>query len=178
MGFIVSAPSYMYQSPSGYIFRLRIPKDLKQLVGKVEFRYSLRSGSLRIAKDRARSIASFIQQLFAKVRDNMSDFTQEKIKRIVQNYIRETLSNNEKCRAISGPATEGTTTLDGMSILESSDMKSGEARFLAEGVDVESESTNYKLLGRELLKVFQGILNVRMKRSDGDYSVADHELIP
>lgn len=57
MGFIVSTPSYVYQSPSGYIFRLRIPKDLKQLVGKVEFRYSLRSGSLRIAKYRSRCIA-------------------------------------------------------------------------------------------------------------------------
>ena len=45
MGFFVSphtsrkshsAPTNTYQSPSGYIFRLKIPKDLKKIVGKVE----------------------------------------------------------------------------------------------------------------------------------------------
>jgi hypothetical protein len=53
MGFSVSAslarstqPSYMYQSPSGYIFRIKIPADLRHLVGKCEFRYSLRTGSI------------------------------------------------------------------------------------------------------------------------------------
>jgi hypothetical protein len=67
MGFPVSAqPSYVYQSPSGYIFRLRIPDVIKPAVGRVEFRYSLRAGALRVAKYRARCIASFIQQLFEK----------------------------------------------------------------------------------------------------------------
>ena len=35
MGFSVftaTNPSYMYQTPSGYIFRLRIPKDLRALM--------------------------------------------------------------------------------------------------------------------------------------------------
>ena len=35
MGFSVSStPSYLYQSTSGYIFRLRVPNDLRDLVGK------------------------------------------------------------------------------------------------------------------------------------------------
>jgi hypothetical protein len=35
MGFSVSRqPAYMYQSPSGYIFRLRVPNDLKRVVDK------------------------------------------------------------------------------------------------------------------------------------------------
>jgi len=62
MGFSFSAqPAFLYQSSSGYISSLRIPKDLKALVGKTEFRYSLRTGALRAARFRARSIASFIQ---------------------------------------------------------------------------------------------------------------------
>jgi hypothetical protein len=74
MGFPVSAqPSYVYQSPSGDIFRIRIPDDLRDLVGKCEFRYSLRAGALRLAKYRARCIASFIQQLFEKVRKRMTE---------------------------------------------------------------------------------------------------------
>ena len=28
MGFIVSTPTYVYQSPSGYIFRIRVPNDM------------------------------------------------------------------------------------------------------------------------------------------------------
>jgi hypothetical protein len=117
MGFLVSAPSYMYQSPSGYIFRLRIPSDLKDVVGKVEFRYSLRSGSLRVAKHRARAIAVYIHELFLKLRKNMTEFTQDKINELVKNYIRQTLANDEKCRVLSGPTASGSTTLDGMTLL-------------------------------------------------------------
>jgi hypothetical protein len=64
MGFTVSRhPTYIYQTPSGYIFRLRIPCDLKRLIGKSEFRYSLHTGALRMARHRARYIASYIHQL-------------------------------------------------------------------------------------------------------------------
>ena len=77
----------MYQSPSGYIFRLRISADLKDIVGKTEFRYSLRSGLLKDAKQRARSLAAFIQQLFVKVRSNMEEFTSERITSLVRTYI-------------------------------------------------------------------------------------------
>ncbi len=40
MGFSVSTatnPSYMYQTPSGYIFRLRIPKDLRALMATSKY---------------------------------------------------------------------------------------------------------------------------------------------
>ncbi len=40
MGFIVSVPTYMYQSSSGYIFRIRVPADIRGVVGKCELRYS------------------------------------------------------------------------------------------------------------------------------------------
>lgn len=61
-------PTYLYQTPSGYIFRLRVPLDLKPLIGKGEFRFSLGTGSLREAKHRARLLASHIHQLFIEVR--------------------------------------------------------------------------------------------------------------
>jgi integrase len=133
----------------------------------------------------------------------MAEFTPEKITRLVQEYIRETLVNDEKCRSISGPTSGGTTTLPGNTILESSDMKAEEAQSMlhsvnrwlrnqdhslmstvtekllkAEGADVDPDSDSYKVLGRELLKAFQGILQVRAKRSIGDYSMTDEEMIP
>ncbi len=62
-------PAYLYQSPHGYIFHLRIPLDLKDLIGKIEYRYSLRTGSLKDARYRARLLASNIQQLFMDARE-------------------------------------------------------------------------------------------------------------
>ena len=61
-----SAPANIYLSSSGYIFRLKIPNDLKKIVGKGEFRYSLRTGSLRIAKQRSLYFSAYIQQLFSR----------------------------------------------------------------------------------------------------------------
>jgi hypothetical protein len=90
MGFSVSNSTYLYQFTSGYIFRFCIPKDLRGVVGKVEFRYSLRSGILKVAKHRARCIASYIHQLFVKLRSNMSDFSTERIDQLVREYIRQT----------------------------------------------------------------------------------------
>lgn len=52
MALSVFQPTYMYQCPSGYIFRLRVPDDLRTVVGKVEFRYSLRSGVLHANDNR------------------------------------------------------------------------------------------------------------------------------
>ena len=86
MGFSIFTPLYMYQSPSGYVFRLRIPKDLKHLVGKTEFRYSLATGTIRVAKERARRIAGFVQELLMKVRGSMSEFTTEKINQLVRDF--------------------------------------------------------------------------------------------
>ncbi len=203
MGFAASSPSYLCQTSFGYIIRIRIPRDIKSVVGKSEFRYSLRSGALRVAKHRARCIASYVHQLFNQIRSNMAEFTPEKITRLVQGYIRETLNNDEKCRSISGPTSDGTTTLPGKTILESSDMKAEEAQSIfhsvnrwlrnqdhslmkpvteklirAEGADLDPDNDSYRVLGRELLKAFQGILQVRIKRSVGDYSVPNEELIP
>lgn len=85
MGFVVSS-TYTYHTPSGYIFRLRIPKDLQHVVGKTEFRYSLRSGFLREAKVKAQAIARYLHGLFEKVRQNMTAFTKEMINGLVKNY--------------------------------------------------------------------------------------------
>ena len=260
MGFSASQPLYMYQSPSGYIFRLRVPRDLRPLVGQGEFRYSLRAGALRLAKHRARCIASFIQEQFYRARTGMTDFSSkpinqmvkehvqgvlgsdqasigvaagaapgsividgktvlqpsyahgsngkvvlssERIKQLVLRYIRETLDNDEKCRAMAGSVVTGSTTLEGMTFIESSNMKADEARAISqsvarwlrqadhslmyplcekllmqEGVEVDPESETHRNLSRELLKAFHSVLQVRFRRAQGDYSAPDEEIIP
>lgn len=97
MGFVISG-NYTYHTHSGYIFRLRIPKDLQHIVGKTEFRYSLRSGFLGEAKVKAQAIARYILGLFEKVRDNMTAFTKDMINGLVKSYIQQTLKNDEECK--------------------------------------------------------------------------------
>lgn len=57
MGFSVSKqPSYLYQSPSGYIFRMCIPRDLKDLV--VNVRSIIFETALFYAKENFPGLAS------------------------------------------------------------------------------------------------------------------------
>ncbi len=38
------SPHYLIRNPHSYCFRVNVPKDLQQLVGKKELRYSLKTG--------------------------------------------------------------------------------------------------------------------------------------
>ena len=49
--------SYLILSKFGYHFRLSVPQDLRAIVGKTEFRYSLHTWSLAEAKSEARRMA-------------------------------------------------------------------------------------------------------------------------
>ncbi|HBG18247.1 MAG TPA: hypothetical protein DDY32_02955 [Desulfobulbaceae bacterium] len=124
----------------------------------------------------------------------------ERIKQLVIEYMRATLENDEKCRALTGG---GTMSLDGMTLLESSNMKADESRAIMQSVsrwlsqgdhslmhsltekiltsekaEIDPQSETYKVLSRELLKAFRSVLQVRIRRSEGDYSIPDEELVP
>ena len=68
MGCLRSAPTYIYRHNSSYIFRITTPSDIITHINKKEFRYSLRTGSLSVAKFRARVIVSMVQRLFKDIR--------------------------------------------------------------------------------------------------------------
>lgn len=59
-------PTYLISSPSGQYFRLCIPKDRQDIVGKKGLRFSLRTGLLSEGKSGARLLAGLISQLFLK----------------------------------------------------------------------------------------------------------------
>jgi hypothetical protein len=62
------SPSYLVRTPYSYCFRMKVPLDLRDLVGKKELRYSLKTGSLSDAKSKARLVAGQIQWLFKKLK--------------------------------------------------------------------------------------------------------------
>ncbi len=58
----------------------------------------------------------------------MSEWTQELINEVVRDYIKETLANDEKCRAMPRHPAGQTSSLEGKTLLEASDMQADEAR--------------------------------------------------
>jgi hypothetical protein len=51
-------PSYTIRNPHSYCFRMIVPKDLRKFVGKTELRYTLNTGSIGLAKSKARLLYS------------------------------------------------------------------------------------------------------------------------
>ena len=64
------AATHLIHHSFGYIFRYCIPPDIQPLIQKREFRYSLKTGSLRCAKARARAMAGYVSVVINKIRDN------------------------------------------------------------------------------------------------------------
>ena len=56
MGGLRSSPTYSYRHNSSYIFRITTPFDIIPYINKKEFHYSLRTGSLSVAKFRVRGM--------------------------------------------------------------------------------------------------------------------------
>lgn len=98
----MAAATYVFQRPSGYYFRFRLPADVKALVCKSELRYSLQTGSFPLAKSRARMIAGKVQSIIRWIRQRhrMKDqqLTPEQINDLIQGYIREFLQDDEDFR--------------------------------------------------------------------------------
>ena len=93
-GKISKSPSYLIRNPYTYCFRMNVPKDLQPYIGKKELRYSLRTGYLGVAKEKARYVAGHVQSIFRILRKgtivNLSD---DQIKELVKKYIKDSLEN-------------------------------------------------------------------------------------
>jgi len=79
---------YLVLSKFGYRFRLSVPQDLRAIVGKTEFRYSLRTCSVAEAKSEARRMAGCLQAIFWRVR-TMKDLSESDVKRLVESVRRK-----------------------------------------------------------------------------------------
>lgn len=89
---------HLVRNPHSYCFRVNVPKDLQQLVGRKELRYSLRTGCLSIARDKAQIIAGHVKQIFAWLRkggSELNDLSDEKIKELIEQNLREYIDGIE-----------------------------------------------------------------------------------
>lgn len=110
-----SAPAYLVRTPYSYCFRYIVPADLREVVGKVEIRYSLKTGYLGKAKALAGELAGKVRRLFVDIRGIIGnergcitvgkgkvvsgkDLTPELIQELVAGWVRETLKEEEDTR--------------------------------------------------------------------------------
>ena len=79
--FSSKSPSFLVRNQSSYCFRIAVPKDIREVVGKTELRYSLQTGSLGEVRYRSRRLAESVQRLFRELRqetDKMAQLSWEK----------------------------------------------------------------------------------------------------
>ena len=77
---------------------MTVPKDLQQLVGKQELRYSLKTGYVGVARFKAQMIAAQVHQIFACLRKGgrtLSELPGEKIQELVQQYLKDYIESLE-----------------------------------------------------------------------------------
>ena len=69
MKFISKSPNYLIRNQYSYCFRMKIPQDLQKIIRIKELRYSLKTGYVSEAKEKARGMAAKVQYLFKYLRE-------------------------------------------------------------------------------------------------------------
>jgi len=96
---ITKSPSYLVRNPYSYCFRMIVPSDLQRFVGRKELRYTLKTGYLGIAKQKARFVAGQVQLIFIFLRKggmDLAKLTDGQIQKLVHQYIKTSIENWDK----------------------------------------------------------------------------------
>jgi len=82
-------PSYLTTNGYSYCFRMRVPHDLKTLIGRCQMKFSLGTDSVLIARSKALSLAGKNQQPFRWVRfqNSMGKMTEKEIQDVVDCFV-------------------------------------------------------------------------------------------
>jgi len=93
------SPPYIYLRRSGFYFCLNIPFSLRDTVTSRQFRYPLRTHSRAQAKLQAAYVSYWCRILFIRIRSGaMKTLTDRGIKRLVQQWLQESLDMTEEAR--------------------------------------------------------------------------------
>ena len=108
------SPSYLVRKAhSCFCFRLIVPKDLRQIVGRTELRYTLTTGFLGIAKQKSRFLAGQVQFIFQLLRKGSflwGDLAKIQIQQLVGTYIKKSIEGWTRHLSRVGMKTDLTAT--------------------------------------------------------------------
>jgi len=101
--------TYLTRRGGVYWFRMAVPVDLVERVGRREIKASLRTSSPAVARLRCQCLGSRMLQLIARVRA-MPELSQETIERLARRYFEQQLSSTEELATLipSDPAIDPT----------------------------------------------------------------------
>jgi hypothetical protein len=102
---VATKPRYTFQRNSLYYFRYTLPPDISKVVGKQGLRYSLRTGYIKHAERRARSLAGTVEGFISEIRQEpyiIMKLSEEKLQSLLDQYLRKALNDDEERRISSG----------------------------------------------------------------------------
>ena len=89
---IGKTPTYLFRKGKTYYFRIAIPVDVRQVIGKTEINYSLQTQDLQHARAKAIALAGFVRDLIANIRRGdfpMAEVTSEAVQeQVMELYIK------------------------------------------------------------------------------------------
>jgi hypothetical protein len=89
------ALTYLVRRGSVYWFRMAVPLDLVERIGRRELKASLRTSSLVVARPRCQSLGSAMLQLIARMR-GMPELSQKTIQDLARRYFEQQLGSTEE----------------------------------------------------------------------------------
>jgi len=89
------ALTYLIRRGNVYWFRMAVPLDLVERIGRREIKVSLRTSSLAVARPRCQRLGSAMLQLIARVRV-MPELSQKTIQDLARRYFEQQLSSTEE----------------------------------------------------------------------------------
>lgn len=171
--------SHLITTSFGYCFRLRVPVDLIDTIGKTELKYSLRTASRIKAKKQAGTISKQIKALFRKLRQG-TIMTKAEITEIVKEYVewaRDGIQEDfSTSRRLLDPDTYQ-THLDALEFYQT-DLKEELAyhnrqsvysivdeMLKKRGIPIDRDSNSYQMLAHEILKAKIHLLDYEIEQA-------------
>jgi integrase len=173
-----------------------VPKDLRQVVGRTELRYTLRTGFLGIAKQKSRFLAGQIQFIFQSLRRGLFDMgklSEDQVQQLVRLYIRQSVERLDKVFEvdddqqrpyddpeslqgyINGLSVIREDLIHNLSLGDFSMLENAIETFLKEnGVDeVDKQSPAYRRLCIEVHKAETQLIPIQQQHMKCDFSYRD-----
>jgi integrase len=189
---ITKSPSYLIRNPHSYCFRLVVPPDLQRLVGKTELRYSLKTGYLGRAKNKARFLAGQVQFIFNSLRKGdsvLSTLSNDQIQGLVHQYVKHAIESWDKVPSEDDPHrpfNDANSFRDYIAFLDDirndliTSLNLGDFSMLEESIenmlqdnsllDIEKDSQEYRKLCAEIHKAQIQLMPMQQKHLMCDFS--------
>jgi integrase len=94
----MSASLHLVRRGNTFHFRIAVPRELVERIGKVEIKTTLKTADLLTAKQRSRVLSSAIEALFEEVR-RMPELTRQHVDRFVRIYFQDCLDKSQELAA-------------------------------------------------------------------------------